>query len=83
MSHHHYRGYLPPRPPGKGLVPTHGTVEQEMLANGHFRCVCGKMHLRYVGRTCPCGEPFPEEFREFVCRSYKNLLDNERPVGAY
>lgn len=29
-----------------------------------FQCVCGKVHLRYVGLTCPCGEPFPREFRE-------------------
>lgn len=52
----------------KDLVPTHGTVEQEMLANHYFRCVCGKMHLRWSGEICPCGEPFPPEYVGQVCR---------------
>lgn len=67
MSGHH-TGLLPPPPPGKQLVPTHGTVEQEMLANHHFRCGCGKMHGYYTGTVCPCGEPFPREFAYAVCR---------------
>lgn len=54
--------------PGKELVPTHGTVEAEMLANCYFRCVCGKMHLRWSGKVCECGEPFPQEFRAEVMR---------------
>jgi hypothetical protein len=29
-----------------------------------FQCVCGKIHFRYVGIVCPCGEPFPYEFQE-------------------
>jgi hypothetical protein len=28
-----------------------------------FVCKCGKTHFRYTGRECPCGEPFPHEFR--------------------
>jgi hypothetical protein len=34
-----------------------------------FRCaVCGKVHFRFVGRVCPCGEPFPDEHREVQYR---------------
>jgi predicted ATP-dependent serine protease len=30
-----------------------------------FRCAaCGKLHFKWTGRTCPCGEPFPDAVRE-------------------
>lgn len=47
---------------------THGTVEEEMLANCYFQCVCGKMHLYWSGKVCPCGEPFPYEYKYVVYR---------------
>jgi hypothetical protein len=28
-----------------------------------YTCQCGKSHLMFTGRECPCGEPFPHEFR--------------------
>jgi predicted ATP-dependent serine protease len=30
-----------------------------------YRCAaCGKQHLQWVGRACPCGEPFPNEVKQ-------------------
>jgi hypothetical protein len=33
-----------------------------------FRCVCGKVHMKWSGKVCPCGEPFPYEVREVQYR---------------
>jgi hypothetical protein len=50
--------------------PTHGTVEEEMKQNGYFECHnCGKMHGKYSGTACECGEPFPYGVTYHVCRS--------------
>jgi hypothetical protein len=33
-----------------------------------YRCVCGKQHIQYLGKACPCGEPFPNGVKEVIYR---------------
>ena len=51
------------------LHPTHGTVTEELLANLHFQCECGKIHGKYTGTHCPCGAEFPQDARREQCRN--------------
>lgn len=43
-----------------------------------FHCSkCSKAHFKYLGKVCPCGEPFPEDCEEKQYRGAELLL----PVG--
>lgn len=48
-------------------------------ASDYFRCLaCGKAHLKWSGVRCPCGELFPDGYRDVPQRQAQRVIRRAR-----
>lgn len=54
------------------------TTTQDRTSD-YFRCLaCGKVHLKWSGVECPCGELFPTEYRDVAQRRARKIIEKAR-----